>query len=381
MAPVVPEPNHALQSANEQVLRLEGQARQLAQEKAALQRRAEAAEARVLERDAAVRQADERIAELQRHSREREAALQRQATAAEERSRQLALQLEQAQQELERAQQGERIPDVRPVAQALSGGICTASFAELAAATRDFAAGSILGRGGFGPVYRGEWGGQAVAIKRLDQASPSPLYRVVPDSDQGDLQWFETNDFAAFQGASTVNRVRVTAAHRPDVWLGQASLQGLPEFLREVTVLGVYRHPHIVPLLSFSLSRREGQQEACLVYPLMARGGLDQALAARAAHPLDAAARLRIAADVAAGLAFLHGPGAGLAPMLHRDVKSSNVLLDGELRARVSDVGLARPQSGATMTAGVGTFGYIDPEYFATGERSYSDPPAFVMCR
>ena len=50
------------------------------------------------------------------------------------------------------------------------------------------------------------------------------------------------------------------------VRLGQASLQGLPELLREVTVLGIYRHPNIVPLLSFSLSRRDdGQQEACLV--------------------------------------------------------------------------------------------------------------------
>ena len=164
MAPVVPDPNIALQSANEQVRLLEGQVQQLAQERAALQRRAEAAEARVLERDAAVRQAEERIAELQRHAREREAALQRQADAAEERARELARQLE-------RAQQGGRIPDVRPVAQALSGGVCTASYAELAAATRDFAAGSILGRGGFGPVYRGEWRGQAVAIKRLDQAS------------------------------------------------------------------------------------------------------------------------------------------------------------------------------------------------------------------
>jgi serine/threonine protein kinase len=149
-------------------------------------------------------------------------------------------------------------------------------------------------------------------------------------------------------------------------------MQGLPELLREVTVLSVYRHPNIVPLLSFCLSRHDGQQQACLVYPLMAGGGLDQALAARAVRPLDAAARLRIAADVAAGLAFLHAPGAGLAPMLHRDVKSSNVLLDGELRARVSDVGLARPQHGATMTAGVGTFGYTDPEYFATGSLARS---------
>ncbi len=57
-------------------------------------------------------------------------------------------------------------------------------------------------------------------------------------------------------------RIQLTACGvRP----GQASLQGLPELLREVTVLGVYRHPHLVPLLCFSLSRRDGQQEACLV--------------------------------------------------------------------------------------------------------------------
>ncbi len=50
------------------------------------------------------------------------------------------------------------------------------------------------------------------------------------------------------------------------LWPGQASLQGLPELLREVTVLGVYRHPNVVPLLCFSLSRRDdGGQEACLV--------------------------------------------------------------------------------------------------------------------
>ena len=71
---------------------------------------------------------------------------------------------------LERALQNSRALDVRPVAHALSGGVCTASHAELAAATRGFTAGSILGRGGFGPVYRGDLGGQAVAIKRLDQA-------------------------------------------------------------------------------------------------------------------------------------------------------------------------------------------------------------------
>ena len=142
------------------------------------------------------------------------------------------------------------------------------------------------------------------------------------------------------------------------------------ELLREVMVLGNYRHRHLVPLVCFSLSRQGGQREACLVYPLMPGGGLDRALADHAARPLGAAVRLRIAADAAAGLAYLHAPGGGLGALLHRDVKSSNVLLDEGLRARVSDVGLARPQRGATMTAGVGTFGYIDPEYFETGERT-----------
>ena len=150
----------------------------------------------------------------------------------------------------------------------------------------------------------------------------------------------------------------------------QDSQQGLREALREVAVLGSYRHPHLVPLVAFCLARHDGRQEACLVYPLMPGGALDRALADRAARPLGAAARLRIAADAAAGLAYLHSPGGGLGPLLHRDVKSSNVLLDGGLRARVADVGLARPQRGATMTAGVGTWGYLDPEYVESGERA-----------
>jgi serine/threonine protein kinase len=68
--------------------------------------------------------------------------------------------------------------------------------------------------------------------------------------------------------------------------------------------------------------------------------------------------------------------------VLHRDVKSSNVLLDAPpgagrpVRARLSDVGLARTESGAAMTVGVGTFGYMDPEYFATGERPSRAAPA-----
>ncbi len=140
----------------------------------------------------------------------------------------------------------------------------------------------------------------------------------------------------------------------------------MPELLREVAVLCTYRHQHILPLVCFSLSRQGCQQEACLVYPLMLSGGLDNALACSYTRPLGAAVRLRIAADTAAGLAYLHAPLGGLAPLLHHNFKSSNVLLDEGLRARVADVGLARQQHGAT---GVDISGYIDPEYLETGKR------------
>ncbi len=117
---------------------------------------------------AAVRNAEAaELAELLVRAREQEATLHRQAVAVEEREQELA-------RRLERAQQGARSLDARQVVEALSGGVCTISYAELAASTSNFSVGSILGRGDFGPVYRGEWGGQAVAIKRLDQASPSP---------------------------------------------------------------------------------------------------------------------------------------------------------------------------------------------------------------
>ncbi len=110
-----------------------------------------------------------------------EASLQQQVDEAEELRLRARAEEERGQElarQLERAQLDARVPGNRRglshVVQALSGGVCTASYAELAAVTRDFAADSVLGRGGYGPVYRGEWGGQAVAIKRMDQASPPP---------------------------------------------------------------------------------------------------------------------------------------------------------------------------------------------------------------
>jgi serine/threonine protein kinase len=158
--------------------------------------------------------------------------------------------------------------------------------------------------------------------------------------------------------------IRILLMQTPLFLPSQTSLQGVPELLRDVTVLGNYQHQHIVPLLCYSLSRLGGQQQACLVYPFMPGGSLASVLALRTARLLGAAARLRIAADVAAGLAYLHAPGAGLVALLHRNVKSSKVLLDERRRACVADVGLP-------MRFGGGALGYIDPEYLMTGERLY----------
>ncbi len=93
-----------------------------------------------------------------------------------EKAEALALELGRS---LSRARQDAGLADVRSLAEVLSGETSTASYAELAVATGGFAASNILGRGGVGPVYRGEWGGKAVAIKRLNQVAPFHLLIVV----------------------------------------------------------------------------------------------------------------------------------------------------------------------------------------------------------
>ncbi|KAJ1446298.1 kinase-like domain-containing protein, partial [Pelagophyceae sp. CCMP2097] len=173
----------------------------------------------------------------------------------------------------------------------------------------------IIGRGGFGPVYHGALGAVRVAVKVLE--------------DSGG--------------------------------------QGRAEFEREVRILSACRHAHVLPLLGFSA---EAGRPLCLVYPFMAGGSLQEALRPGRA-PLSAAQRLRIAADVARGLCYLHAAYGAKPCIVHRDVKSANVLLDAALRARVADAGLARDvDEQSTMTRGcaLGSPGYLDPEYAETFE-------------
>jgi kinase len=133
------------------------------------------------------------------------------------------------------------------------------------------------------------------------------------------------------------------------------------EFESEVKVLGDIRHNNIVSLLCCVSS---GDGDRLLVYEYMENGSLDRWLHRREGlEPLDWPTRLRIAIDAARGLSYMHHECAR--PIMHRDVKSSNILLDPAFRAKVADFGIARilantgePES---VSAVRGTFGYMAP--------------------
>jgi serine/threonine protein kinase len=162
-------------------------------------------------------------------------------------------------------------------------------------------------------------------------------------------------------------------------------MQGQLEFLQEVQVLGGCHHENLLRLLAFSADRapQRAGGSVCLVSPLMRGGSLEDRLFPRAhgasarlallgaapqPAPLPWDVRLRICAQIASGLEYLHAVEAEThkPQVFHRDVKPANVLLDDDLHARLGDVGLARAQEGGThisFTHPGGTLGFLDPNY------------------
>ncbi|KAG8091719.1 hypothetical protein GUJ93_ZPchr0012g20056 [Zizania palustris] len=135
--------------------------------------------------------------------------------------------------------------------------------------------------------------------------------------------------------------------------------QRMKQFVAEVASIGRLRHRNVVPLLGYC--RRKG--ELLLVYDYMPNGSLDRWLFDQTAPPLSWAQRLRAIRGVASGLLYLHEDWEQV--VVHRDVKASNVLLDGEMNARLGDFGLARLYdrgAGPQTTCVVGTMGYLAPE-------------------
>ncbi|XP_040382322.1 proline-rich receptor-like protein kinase PERK9 [Oryza brachyantha] len=138
------------------------------------------------------------------------------------------------------------------------------------------------------------------------------------------------------------------------------------EFYAEVAVLAKLRHRNLTTLVGYCLGGRGGHH--ALVYEYLAGGNLWRALFQ---GELPWLRRLQVAADVAQGLAYLHGFREGA--VVHRDVKPTNVLLSESGTAKLSDFGVSRimPEGGTHVSTEVrGTRGYVDPESFSAGHVS-----------
>ncbi|KAK7345606.1 hypothetical protein VNO77_16212 [Canavalia gladiata] len=141
------------------------------------------------------------------------------------------------------------------------------------------------------------------------------------------------------------------------------SYQGKREFSNEVTLLSRIHHRNLVQLLGYC--REEGN--SMLIYEFMHNGTLKEHLYGPLTHgrSIDWIKRLEIAEDAAKGIEYLH---TGCVPaVIHRDLKSSNILLDKHMRAKVSDFGLSKlAVDGASHVSSIvrGTVGYLDPEYY-----------------
>ncbi|KAL6578140.1 L-type lectin-domain containing receptor kinase VIII.2 [Orobanche minor] len=186
------------------------------------------------------------------------------------------------------------------------------TYKELRVATKCFNANRVIGNGTFGTVYKG----------------------IIP----------ENGDIVAVKRCSHVT-------------------QGKTEFLSELSIIGTLRHRNLVKLQGWCHEKGE----ILLVYDLMPNGSLDKALfEARTAFPW--AHRRKILIGVASALAHLHQECEN--QVIHRDVKTSNVMLDEAFNAKLGDFGLARQvdhDKSPDATVAAGTMGYLAPEYLLTG--------------
>ncbi|XP_021772754.1 probable serine/threonine-protein kinase PBL26 [Chenopodium quinoa] len=194
----------------------------------------------------------------------------------------------------------------------------TFTFRELAMATKNFRQECLLGEGGFGRVFKGKLqsSGQVVAVKQLDRNG----------------------------------------------------MQGNKEFLVEVLMLSLIQHANLVSLIGYCA---DGDQRL-LVYEYLQMGSLENLLFGDDPDkkPLDWYTRMKIALGAANGLEYLHDKANP--PIIYRDLKPSNILLNENYEPKLSDFGLAKLGAGGgkvnPTSRVMGTYGYSAPEYSSGGE-------------
>ncbi|GKU97439.1 hypothetical protein SLEP1_g10582 [Rubroshorea leprosula] len=145
--------------------------------------------------------------------------------------------------------------------------------------------------------------------------------------------------------------------------LASNSSQGEKEFQTEVSLLGRLHHRNLANLVGYCVDK--GQH--MLVYEFMSNGSLESLLYGEETRVLNWEERLQIALDISHGIQYLH-EGA-VPPVIHRDLKSANILLDYSMRAKVADFGLSKEEAFDGRNSGLkGTYGYIDPVYISTSK-------------
>ncbi|KAL3519594.1 hypothetical protein ACH5RR_017743 [Cinchona calisaya] len=195
-----------------------------------------------------------------------------------------------------------------------TGGLPMFSFSSIVAVTNNFSSANKLGKGGFGPVYKGQLlSGELVAVKRLSKGSG----------------------------------------------------QGTEEFKNETDLIAKLQHRNLVRILGCCVE----QDEKILIYEYMPNRSLDSFLFGPKQDILDLEQRVRIIEGIAQGLLYLHQYSR--LRVVHRDLKASNILLDAYMDPKISDFGLARILGVNEMQANtnriVGTYGYMSPEYVMEG--------------
>ncbi|XXG73769.1 hypothetical protein AAC387_Pa07g2619 [Persea americana] len=195
------------------------------------------------------------------------------------------------------------------------------TFSELKIITGNFRKDNLLGGGGFGNVYKG-------LITEDLKEGLKPLQVAVKVHD------------------------------------GDNSFQGHREWLAEVIFLGQLSHPNLVKLIGYCCE----DEHRVLIYEFMPRGSVENHLFSKILLPLPWSIRMKIALGAAKGLAFLHEAEK---PVIYRDFKTSNILLDMDYNAKLSDFGLAKDgpvgDKSHVSTRIMGTYGYAAPEYVMTG--------------